>query len=278
MARATLRDAWGLFAFGTLQTQSGGDLRKESVPDYESLGLGVQVSCDVRVGAAVHESNRALRLDTGGSDKGHAQGLDFFVSYEPSDFGLRVQASATVNHLSDTILRNYMNGSDIVTSEGKPHGRADGGSLFVGWELSTGDNSSALPFASYDVLSIAIDPFAETTGPFPASFDSMNKTAPIARLGAEERIDLTSDLTLWASADYAHNLSPGSPSVSGVAPSISLPFLEPVAATESDWAEYALNARWRLWRALELHLRLTGASSDSSVARFGGAVGIAVPL
>lgn len=242
-----------------------------------AIGLGYQATQALRFGAGLHWGRREADLAAfGGHAESDAAGLNVFAAYEPDAQGPRLYAAAIVEHFDTQITRGYLNGVDPETSLGDQGGWAFGAAFTAGWELPLSNAVSLMPFVGYEVSTLKLDAYTETSGAFPARFDETEDTLRITRLGVEASAAISDGASLWASAAWAHRLSDRSPELSGQVIALATPFTVPGVSVNAEWIEAAVGARWRLNERAQMHVTLGGASDGDTApsvhAGIGGAI------
>ncbi len=236
-----------------------------------NVGLAFQASPSWRIGFGVQRSTREDNLTAFNSESDSEQwGAGVFASYEPGDAGLRVHAALAGNRIENDITRGYFNGATLVYSAGSQDGEAYGAGVKVGWAFPVNDALRLTPFASYEISRIALDGYAETGGPFPATYNDVKDTLEIARIGAEGEYHISDTVRGWLALAYAHRFSDQLPGISGQVAALSSPFAITGASVDADWGEASAGVEWRVGDALRLQAGLSAASSGDTDASYAG--------
>lgn len=265
----TGKNGWS--AWGSVSSQHYDVLRIDPEAVAGQLGLAFAPSSAWRVGFGVQWGEREDDLNVFASESDSKQwGAGLFATYAPAQTGLHVHTAFTSNHIANDITRGYLNGSTLVFSAGSLDGRAYGAGLQVGWAYALRDAMRVTPFASYQASRLMLDPYTETSGPFPATFEGVEDTLEIARLGAEAEHRYSDKLRTWASLAYAHCFSDKLPGVRGAVTALSSPFTIEGASVDQNWGAAQVGGEWRTLQAMRLQANVSVASAGDTDANYGG--------
>lgn len=250
-----------LTLWGSFDAERYDDFGDGSIKPNGGAGLAWRASRDVRLGLGGRWGSRAGDLGAfGGAFDSESKGLDAFAAFERGATGLRLHAVFAADWLSSDVARGYLNGVAPVTSEGAQKGFLWSGSLGAGWAFGS-DGFSIGPFADYQLTHLSLDPYAETTGVFPAAVNGVKETLHVTRLGAEARANLGGSVNFWASGAWGHRFDDTLPGVSGRIVPLNLSFAGIGYGVDGDWAEGGVGLSYRPAAGALIHARF-GASTD----------------
>ena len=156
------------------------------------------------------------------------------------------------------IRRGYANGAGQAISKGSTDLSTSTLRLRADWlDATSVADVSLSPYTSVASTKTDVDAYTETSGPFPASFDSQDQTATEARLGLTGRYALTSSATLSVTLETVHSMDDQGPNLSGQGVGL-FSFDQEGQDTQSDWQRIGVEVD-----------QLVGQSGLVSVSVFG---------
>ncbi|MEF2145982.1 MAG: autotransporter domain-containing protein [Desulfovibrionaceae bacterium] len=262
-------DLWMVGSVGTNIEINGDDLGL-----HGGLGMTWDNGGEWRFGGGVFGDTRDLDTSYGGDQSIRAIGPGVFAVYTPEGTGFEFRVSALWQSVNLDLTRGYANGAGSASSEGSTDADVFGLSGRVQWTESVTDHLYLTPFAEYTWQDTQIDGYAESGGPFPASFDSRSETSNSIRTGLRADVNLFDEVGTWAWLAWDHRFEDTSSGMGGTATGMGA-FAYPGAKLDQDWAEAGLGASWDITERLSASSSLgvaIGCDDDSAsdlTATFG---------
>ena len=126
------------------------------------------------------------------------------------------------------------------------------------------------PYASYAVTQTSVDPYAETGGALPATFDAQKHNATEARVGVTAAKDLSAATKLLLTVEAAHRFDGVGPALTGQDVSGGVAFSLPGTAPRADCVRFGFDVDHKLSENtllnLSAHVSTVGEAHDVSGA------------
>jgi uncharacterized protein YhjY with autotransporter beta-barrel domain len=130
------------------------------------------------------------------------------------------------------------------------------------------------PFASYTFSSIHINGYIETSGAFPAQFNSFTDNAQTSRLGTDVRYTFAPRNWLWGTLSWARRLDGGKGGeVTGTLIGL-FSVTAQGASVAADWAEVTVGVRLPLWQNGAIIASLTASVPENFPTTYAARVGV----
>lgn len=244
-----------------------------------ALGMSWAWNSSLSFGLGGHLGKNDFATGTVGTSSTRSTlGIDGFIAYEPADKPLRLYAGFDRTKVEDDLVRGYLNGIDLVTVENERDGSATGSAYVAGWVIPAGDNASIMPFAEYDRTRIKLDGYTETSGPFPATFDEIDHTNKIAKLGTELKIAVGRSVILWGSAAIVHQFDDKLPGISGSIARLPGNFSLAGAATGQNWGEGRVGLSGQINEHVSINASVNASFASDDEPFYGGSFGVNIRL
>jgi probable HAF family extracellular repeat protein len=247
---------WVLGTLVSDNSLSGSDVGGEG-----GIGITRYLANGLSIGVGLFSGKRSLDTPHGGNQDTALIGPGVFLAYAPEADGLRLEGGGTLHYLDMDLGRGYANGAGSAQSSGSTQAYAVGLYGRFGWVFQVADRFALQPFAQYNWQRVAIDDYAESGGPFPASFDSRTDTSNRTRVGLEGQYAYSRDVDMWAWAAWDHSFESKGASMSGQLTGLNS-FNYGGGAIDQNWGDTGVGVKWRPYEGFETFSRL-GFGIDS---------------
>jgi outer membrane autotransporter protein len=197
----------------------------------------------------------------GSSDRQRTLSGGLHAAYVP-DQGPQLMAGGLYSHIDAKIERGYHNGNTPVTSVGETDGTGLGAVARFGWAARPLPAVRVMPFADYEITHVRYQAYTETTGPFPAAFNTIDDTQQRTRLGGEARYSFNPASYVWGSAAWGHRLTGTSAPISGTLTGL-FGLSVPGSAVTRDWVEATAGLRVAVIEAAVVTISVGARFADS---------------
>lgn len=257
--------AWATGDFG-----STSDARDVHVTTGEA-GVNWNLGKSFLFGFAAGHGEQNADLAFGGASTTKGDYALAELDYRPEGTQWIVSLLGMVGSWEAKMNRGYLNGAALDSSFGKTdlltrtaRLRVDAPSL-----VSFGGFGFA-PYASYSVTQTVVDPYAETGGAFPATFDSQEHNATEARLGVTAAKDLSAATKLLLTVEAIHRFDGVGPALTGQDVTGGVAFSLPGTAPRADSVRFGFDVDHKLNENtllnLSAHVATLGEEHDVSAA------------
>jgi uncharacterized protein YhjY with autotransporter beta-barrel domain len=216
-----------------------GSLEKSASFDDPALigtaGVTTTLARHFSVGATIGAGYHHDKLQQGGHDEQRSVSGGLHAAYAP-DRGVNLITAGYATRVWSEIDRGYLNGTTPVTSHGETDGWGIGGLVRLGFAARLAPALRVMPFADYEATRIHYDGWTETSGPFPASFGTIDDVLHRSRVGLEGRYYFTPASYLWSTAAWGHRFDDNTAAIGGQLVGL-FPLSIPGSPTTRDWAE-----------------------------------------
>lgn len=192
-----------------------------------------------------------------------------------TDNGLRIAGAVSADAFSASVTRGYLNGNTPVVSHGATSGNGIGASFTLAWDYPVTDRFTARPFAGISATATHIAGWTESDGPFPASFQDINDTLVLSRIGVIGMFELDDDLELWGSLAWAHRYSGATTAIAGTLIADLTVAGVPVA---QDWLEISAGVKAPVLDGKAMAMASVTASIAANEAFLQARAGISYPF
>jgi len=182
------------------------------------------------------------------------------VNWQVPDSQVLLSALGMYGSYNADIKRGYLNGAGEATSKGNTDMDTSTLRLRADWlDAFSVAEVSLSPWTSVTATKTNVDSYTETTGPFPASFDSQDETATEARLGLTGRYALTATTTLLGTIETVHSMDDQGPNLTGEGVGL-FSFDQSGQNTESNWQRVGVEVDQLVGKAGLVSVSLYGAN------------------
>src|SRR5579872_28216 len=237
------------------------------------LGMTVDLPRDIFIGTTVGANFLKTDMVFSGSANLSGASAGAFIARSPVA-GLQWLIGIAATTIEGTVTRGYLDGNDLVSSNGSTNGRGLGATARLGWVFNPLPTVNVTPFGSYTVATTTFDGYTESGGPFPAQFAAFTSTAQTSRLGADARYTFGPGKWLWGTAAWAHRVDGGAnPDIAGTVIGL-FSITAPGISSAPDWAELTVGVRLPVWNNGAVTASLTTSITPHQDTTFVSRVGI----
>jgi uncharacterized protein with beta-barrel porin domain len=257
--------AWATGDFG-----SSSDARDVHVTTGEA-GVNWNLGKSFLFGVAAGHGEQNADLAFGGSSSTKGDYAIAELDYRPEGTQWIVSLLGMVGSWEAKTNRGYLSGAstdysfgtaDLITRTARL--RVDAPSL-----VSFGGFGFA-PYASYSVTQTSVDPYTETGGAFPASYDAQEHNATEARVGVTAAKDLSAATKLLLTVEAIHRFDGVGPALTGQDVTGGVSFSLPGTAPRADSVRFGFDVDHKLSENTLLnvsaHVATLGEEHDVSAA------------
>jgi probable HAF family extracellular repeat protein len=160
---------------------------------------------NVRIGGGLGTTGSWQDLALGGSARMQGQYLLSEIDWQPDGTPLLLSLTGMVGTYQANIERAYSNGAAVASSSGQTNVFGGVVRMRADWlEAAVVGNTSINPYASLAFGGLRVDGYAESGGPFPATFEAQNLRHADLRIGLTAITELSSQTSLYTTLELAH--------------------------------------------------------------------------
>ncbi|ODT77803.1 MAG: hypothetical protein ABS76_26240 [Pelagibacterium sp. SCN 64-44] len=185
-------------------------------PSATGLALGEMGACtdlaggNVRIGGGVGTSASWQDLALGGSMRMQGQYVLSEIDWQPDGTPLLLSLTGMLGSYHANIDRAYSNGAAVAMSHGETNAFGGVVRLRADWlEAATIGNTSINPYAALGFGGLHVDGYAESGGPFPATFNAQNLGHADIRVGVTAITEFSAQTKLSTTLEVAHRTGTG---------------------------------------------------------------------
>jgi probable HAF family extracellular repeat protein len=217
-------------------------------------------SGNLTFGAGIGNAWQHQDFDYDGNQRVDGQFFTGEVNWLVPNTPLLLSALAMYGSYNADTKRGYANGTGQASSDGSTDLDSSALRLRVDWlDAFTLKDVSLTPWTSVTATKTNVDAYTETSGPFPASFDSQSDTATEARLGLTGRFALTNTTTLSGTVETVHSFDDQGPNLSGDAVGL-FSFDQSGQDIENDWQRVGVEVDQQVGKSGLISVSLYGAN------------------
>ena len=202
----TAFDARGICVSMSAQvTHNSGTVQGDNT--YGGLTVAYRLTPDLIAGIGYQGPSTSLKINDD-RVKGDTNTIGAFVEYgNRLKKGVFARGAVAVSEGDATIKRSYLTGAGALESKGKADVSQRAVSGQAGYVFILNDNVAVLPYLGLDYLNTKLDSYTETSGPFPAHFDSRTEKNIYGTAGVSTSVNLGNKAIVSANIKHVERLN-----------------------------------------------------------------------
>lgn len=199
-------DAKGLcVSVSTQLTRHTGTVQGDNT--YGGVTLAYRLAPNLVAGIGYQGPSTSLKINDD-RVKGDTNTFGAFIEYgNRLKKGVFARGAVALSEGDATIKRSYLTGSGALESKGKTDVSQRAVSGQAGYVFIANDNIAVMPYLGLDYLNTKLDGYTETSGPFPARFDSRTEKNLYGTAGITTSMNLANKAIVSASLKHVERLN-----------------------------------------------------------------------
>ncbi|MGN7495954.1 autotransporter domain-containing protein [Pseudomonas lactis] len=194
-------------------TRNNGTVQGDNV--YGGLSVAYRITPDLVAGVGYQGPSSELKINDD-HVKGDTNTVGAFIEYgNRLRSGPFLRGAAAYSDGDATIDRSYLTGAGQSKSKGKADVKQKAVSAQAGYVFIVDGNSALMPYLGVDYLNTKLGSYTETSGPFPARFDSRTENNIYGTAGLNGSINLANKAIVTANLKHVERLNNSTDNLSG---------------------------------------------------------------
>lgn len=194
-------------------TRNSGTVQGDNV--YGGLSVAYRITPDLVAGVGYQGPSSELKINDD-HVKGDTNTVGAFIEYgNRLRSGPFLRGAAAYSDGDATVDRSYLTGAGQSKSKGKADVKQKAVSAQAGYVFIVDGNSALMPYLGVDYLNTKLGSYTETSGPFPARFDSRTENNIYGTAGLNGSINLANKAIVTANLKHVERLNNSTDNLSG---------------------------------------------------------------